>query len=41
MASIDQKMRESHLKWFDQGQRRVINALVRKSQLIQVGGSKA
>ena len=39
-ALIDDKMRESHLKWFDHIQRRAINATVRKSKLIQVEGRK-
>ena len=33
-------MRESHLRWFGHVQRRVINAPVRKSELIQVEGMK-
>ena len=33
-------MRKSHLRWFDHVQRREINALVRKSGLIQVEGTK-
>ena len=37
---IDDKMRESHLKWFDHIQRRAINAIVRKSELIKVEGKK-
>ena len=35
MAPIDEKMRESRLRWFDHMQRREINAPVRKSELIQ------
>ena len=37
---IDEKMKESHLRWFGHVQRRAINALVRKSELIQVEGTK-
>ena len=33
-------MRESCLRWFGHVQRRVINALVRKSELIQMEGTK-
>jgi hypothetical protein len=33
-------MRESHLRWFGHVQRRAINAPVRKSELIQVEGTK-
>ena len=40
MTSIDEKMRESHLRWFGHVQRRVTNALVKKSKLIQVEGTK-
>jgi hypothetical protein len=31
---IDEKMRDSHLRWFDHIQRIAINAPVRKSELI-------
>ena len=34
------KKRESHLKWFGHVQRRVINAMVRKSDLINVEEKK-
>ncbi len=40
MAQIDEKMRESYLRWFGHVQRRKINALVRKSELIQVKRTK-
>ena len=36
MTPIDEKMRESHLKWFYHVQRREINTSMRKSELIQV-----
>ena len=39
MAPIDEKMRESRLKWFGHVQKRVINAPVIKSELIQVCGT--
>ena len=35
---IGEKMRESHLRWF--GHVQAINALMRKSELIQVEGTK-
>lgn len=37
---IHEKIRESRLRWFGHVQRRVINALVRKSELIQMEGTK-
>jgi len=37
---IDDKMRESCLRWFGHVQRRVINASVRQSEMIQVEGTK-
>jgi hypothetical protein len=40
VAHIDEKMRESRLRWFGHVQRREIIALVRKSELIQVEGTK-
>ena len=40
MVSIDEKMRESRLRWFSHVQRRTINAIVRKSELIQVEGTR-
>ena len=40
VAPIDEKMRENHLKWFVHVERRVINASVKKSDLIQVEGTK-
>ena len=40
MVSIDEKMRESRLRWFSHVQKRTINAIVRKSELIQVEGTK-
>ena len=36
MTLIDKRMRESCLRWFGHVWRRVINALVRKSDYIQV-----
>ena len=36
MTPIDEKTRESHLKWFYHVQRREINTSMRKSELIQV-----
>ena len=36
MTPIDEKIRESHLKWFYHVQRREINTSMRKSELIQV-----
>ena len=39
VAPIDEKMRESCLRWFGHVQRRVINEPVRKSELIQVEGT--
>ena len=41
MAPIEKKMRESCLRWFGQMQRRTINALVRKSDLIQQGNERS
>ena len=38
VAPIDEKMRESCLRWFGHVQRRAINEPVRKSELIQVQG---
>jgi hypothetical protein len=40
VTPIDEKMRESCLRWFGHVQRREINAPVRKSELIQVEGTK-
>ena len=40
VAPIDEKMRESCLKWFGHVQKRVINTLMRKSELIQVEKQK-
>jgi hypothetical protein len=40
VTSIDEKMRECHLRWFGHVQGREINASVRKSELIQVEGTK-
>ena len=40
MAFIDQNIIESCLRWFGHVQRRVINATIRKSGLIQVKGKK-
>ena len=40
VTPIDEKMRESCLRWFGHIQRREINAPVRKSELIQVEGMK-
>ena len=37
---IDVKMRKSHLTWFVHAQRKVINAPMRKRDLIQVKGTK-
>jgi N12 class adenine-specific DNA methylase len=34
VTPIDEKMRDSRLRWFDHIQRIAINALVRKSELI-------
>ena len=37
MASpTDEKMRESHLRWFDHMQNREINTLVKRNNLVQV-----
>ena len=38
LASIDEKARESHLKWFGHVQRRTSNEPIRKSESIQVEG---
>ena len=35
-SSFDEKKKKSHLKWFGHVQRRAINALEMKSELIQV-----
>ena len=40
VAPIDEKMRESHLKWFDHVQMRASKEPVRKNKLIQVEGTK-
>ena len=40
MTSIDEKTRESRLRWFGHVQRRVTNVLIKKSKLIQVEGTK-
>lgn len=37
---MDQKMMESHLRWFNHVQRRTSNAVVRISELIEVEGMK-
>ena len=34
VAPIDEKMKDNHLKWFVHVERRVINASVKKSDLI-------
>ena len=39
MSPIDEKMRENGLRWFGQVERRVINAPMRKTELIQVEGT--
>ena len=39
-SPIDEKMRESRLRWFGYVQRRASNVLVRKNELIQVEGTK-
>ena len=36
VVPIDEKMRENRLKWFSHVQMRVINALLRKNEFIQV-----
>ena len=36
VVPIDEKMRENCLKWFSHVQMRVINALLRKNEFIQV-----
>lgn len=36
VVPIDEKMRENCLKWFSHVQMRVINALMRKNEFIQV-----
>ena len=38
MSPIDEKIRESCLRWFVHVQRRAINAPLRKGKLIQVEG---
>ena len=38
LAPIDEKMGEKCLRWFDQVQRRMINAPMRKSELIKIKG---
>ena len=40
IASIYEKTRESHLRWFCHMYRRVINAAVRNGELIQVEETK-
>ena len=40
IVPIDEKIRESRLGWFGHVQRRATNALIRKSELIQVAGIK-
>ena len=40
VTPIDEKMRESHLRWFGHVQRSAINAPIRKSELILVKGTK-
>ena len=40
VTPIDEKMRESHLRWFGHVQRSAINAPIRKSELILVEGTK-
>lgn len=37
---MDQKMMESHLRWFNHVQRRTSNEVVRISELIEVEGMK-
>ena len=37
---FEDKMKESCLRWFGRVQRRVINASVRNSEMIQVEGTK-
>jgi hypothetical protein len=37
VATIDEKMKKSHLRWFGHVQRKIINTPVKKSELIQVG----
>lgn len=36
MAPIDEKMRESHLRWLGRVQSKMINSLVRRSSLIKL-----
>ena len=36
VVPIDEKMRENRLRWFSHVQMRVINALIRKNEFIQV-----
>lgn len=38
--TIDEKMRENRLKWFDHVQKRANKELIRKKKLIQVEGTK-
>ena len=40
VAPINEKMRESHLRWFGYMQRRVTNAPIRTSEFIQVEETK-
>ena len=40
MTPIDEKMRESYLRWFGHVQRRAIYVPVRKNKLIRVEGMK-
>ena len=40
MNPIDEKMRESRLRLFDHVQKKAINALMRKIELIQIEGTK-
>jgi hypothetical protein len=40
VTPIDEKIRENGLRWFDHVQRRAINSLMRKTELIQVEGTK-
>ena len=40
VAPIEDKMRESRLKWFDHMKRRSVAALVRRCKMIDIPGSK-
>ena len=39
VAPFEEKMRENRLRWFGHIQRRLINALVRKSDAIHIKGN--